>query len=120
MLKSCAAACENTCAILARRCLEYLIKERVVPPLDPGPVGLSTHMDLHHRFDVVSRQLTGLNDSNTNLRAKKTEQLSQNREQLHSGTQEPTEDLWTPLEVEEDLPRARAALKALSRILLQY
>lgn len=71
MLKSRAAACENACVILARRSLEYLIKERVVPPLDPGPVGLSTHMDLHHRFDVVSRQLTGLDDPNTNLRGGK-------------------------------------------------
>lgn len=80
MLKSCAAACEDSCAILARRSLEYLIKERVVSPLDPGPVGLSTHMDLHYGFDVVSRQLTGLDDPNTNLRKKnKTDQLSQNQ-----------------------------------------
>lgn len=48
--------------------LEYLIKEGVVPPLDPGPVSLSTHVNLHDRFDVVSRQLTGLNDPNPNLR----------------------------------------------------
>lgn len=68
MLKSCATACETSCAILARRSLAYLIKERVVPPLDPGPVGLAAHMDLHYGFDVVSRQLTGLNDPNTNLR----------------------------------------------------
>lgn len=82
MLKSCAAACEDSRASLARRSLEYLIKERVVPPLDPGPVGLSTHMDLHHGFDVVSRQLTGLDDPNTNLRKKKEkkkDQLSQNQ-----------------------------------------
>lgn len=91
MLKSCSAACENTCAILARRCLEYLIKERVVPPLDPGPVGLSTHMDLHHGFDVVSRQLTGLDDPNTNLRGKTRAAVSEPaREQIHT---EPAEEM---------------------------
>lgn len=47
---------------------EYLIKEGVVSPPDPCPVGLFTHVNLHHRFDVVAGQLTGLNDPNTNLK----------------------------------------------------
>lgn len=50
---------------------EYLIKEGVVSPLDPCPVGLSTHINLHHRLDVVARQLTGLNDPHTNLKEMK-------------------------------------------------
>lgn len=67
-LKNCVTECENSSANLAWRTIEYLIKEGVVPPLDPGPVSLSTHVNLHYRFDVVSRQLTGLDDPNPNLR----------------------------------------------------
>lgn len=52
------------------KCLkcQYLIKEGVVSRLDSRPVGLSTHMNLHHWFDVVARQLTGLDDSDTDLK----------------------------------------------------
>lgn len=53
-----------------REKLWYLIKEGVVTPLDPCPVGLSTHVDLHHGFDVIPRQLTGLDDPNTDLKDK--------------------------------------------------
>lgn len=86
-LKSCAAACENSRAILGQRSLEYryLIKERVVPPLDPGPVGLSTRMDFHHGFDVVARQLTGLNDPNTYLREKKAQRWQNQWENRETG-----------------------------------
>lgn len=66
------------CSVVWRG-LEDLVEERVVPPLDPGPVGLSTHVDLHHRFDVVPRELTGLNDPNTNLREKKKKNKGQNK-----------------------------------------
>lgn len=45
----------------------YLIKERVVSLLDPGPVGLVAHRDLHHWLDVVARQLTGLDDPYADL-----------------------------------------------------
>lgn len=72
LLKKTITGCENSCANLAWRTLEYLIKEGVVPPLDPGPVSMSTHVNLHYRFDVVSRQLTGLDDSNPNLRINST------------------------------------------------
>lgn len=45
----------------------YLVKERVVSLLDPCPVGLVAHRHLHHRLDVVTTQLTGLDDPNTDL-----------------------------------------------------
>lgn len=45
----------------------YLVKEGVVPPPDPGPVGLPTHIHFHHRFDVVTGQLTALDDPHTDL-----------------------------------------------------
>lgn len=47
---------------------EHLIKEGVVSLLDPRPVRLSTHVDLHHWFDVVSRKLSGLDDSDSDLK----------------------------------------------------
>lgn len=47
--------------------LSYLIKERIVSTLDSCSVSLAAHMNLHHRFDVVARQLSGLNDTNTDL-----------------------------------------------------
>ena len=33
-------------------------------------MGLAAHVDLHHGLDIVSRQLTGLDDPNSNLRDK--------------------------------------------------
>lgn len=45
----------------------YLIKEWVVSPPNPSPVGVSTYVHLNHWFDVVARQLTALDDPNTNL-----------------------------------------------------
>ncbi|TNN74622.1 hypothetical protein EYF80_015169 [Liparis tanakae] len=54
----------------------YLVKEGVVPPLDPRPVGLSTHVHLHHWFDVVARQLAGLDDSDTDLKDVKHHRIS--------------------------------------------
>lgn len=48
-------------------------------------------MDLHYRFNVVSRQLTGLDDPNTNLREKKNKKQSSGcritREQIHRYTE---------------------------------
>lgn len=46
---------------------DYLIKEGVVSSSDPGSVGLSAHIHFDNWFDVVSRQLSALNNSNTNL-----------------------------------------------------
>lgn len=57
-----------SCRICVRVKWEYLIKEGVVSSLDPCPVGLFTHTDLHHWFDVVAWQLTGLNYPDTNLK----------------------------------------------------
>ncbi len=50
--------------------VKYLIEEGVVSPLDPCPVGLSAHINLHHWLDVVARQLTSLDDPDTNLKDK--------------------------------------------------
>lgn len=65
----------------------YLIKEGVVSPLDPCPVGLSTHTDLHHRLDVVARQLTGLNDPNTDLKEEDSPSFELNRNKVGSWPQ---------------------------------
>lgn len=45
----------------------YLIKKRVVSSSNSRPVGLSTHIYFHHGLYVVTRELTGLNNSNANL-----------------------------------------------------
>ena len=45
----------------------YLIKEGVIPSSYSSPVGLSAHICFHHRLDVVARQLSTLDNSNTNL-----------------------------------------------------
>ena len=47
-----------------------LIKVRVVAPLDPCPVGLSTHVDLDHRLDVVSGKLAAFYDPDSDLLGK--------------------------------------------------
>ena len=45
----------------------YLIKEWVVSSPGSGSVGMSTHTHFDHRLDVIARQLTTLNNPNTDL-----------------------------------------------------
>lgn len=46
---------------------QYLIKERVISSSDSSPVAVFTHIHLNHWLDVVARQLSALNNPNTNL-----------------------------------------------------
>ena len=45
----------------------YLIKERVVSSSDSCSVGLSAHIHFHNRLYVVARQLSTLDNPNTDL-----------------------------------------------------
>jgi len=45
----------------------YLVEVGVVSSPDARPVGLSTHAHLHHRLDVVARELSTLDNTNTDL-----------------------------------------------------
>lgn len=69
-------------------------------------------MDLHHRFNVVSRQLTGLDDPNTNLRGKRTKKnkaavAESAREQIHKYTGAyKGATCAVSMKVKEELPRS--------------
>lgn len=47
--------------------MQYLIKERVISSSYSSPVRLSTNIHFHHWLDVVARQLSPLDNPNTNL-----------------------------------------------------
>lgn len=51
----------------------YFIKKWVISPFDSCPVCLTTNMNFDDWFYVISRQLTTFNNSNTNLKKKKTQ-----------------------------------------------
>lgn len=47
--------------------VHYLVEKRVISSPYSGPVCLPTDIHLNHWFDVVARQLSTLDNPNTNL-----------------------------------------------------
>ena len=45
----------------------HLVKVGIISSSDSCPVGLSTHIHLHHRPDVIARKLSTLDNPDTNL-----------------------------------------------------